>query len=166
VAATTYVASILTYGRWEAGVSIIKTAILAAGVAIGIGLAGCATRDAGGKGTLPPPPAAAAPSPYTPEHPLQPAPGGSASRDVVRVDSGRGYAIEVRDYLIPLDKEVTVDLGGPAMVEVRHGGGEATIGGASPQKIAQGAVFTVPDDQTLRVTARGEPMTLRAWIYR
>jgi hypothetical protein len=48
---------------------------------------------------------------------------------------------------------------------VRHGGGEASIAG-TVQKIAQGSVLTVGDDQSLQVTARGEPLMLRAWIYR
>lgn len=127
-------------------------------------VAACATQDRGGKRLLPRSPANPPAAPYTPEHPLEPGPGGSASRDVFRVDSGRGYAIEVRDYLAPLDKTVTIDFSGPAVVEVRQGDGEISIAGAA-QKVAQGAVFTVPDTQSLQVTARGEPMQLRAWIY-
>jgi len=127
-------------------------------------LAACASQDNGGTAALPRPPANPPVAPYTPDHPLEPGPGGSASRDVFHADSGRGYAIEVRDYLAPLDEPVTIDFGGPAAVEVRQGGGEITIGGAT-QKVGQGSVFTVPDTQNLRVTARGEPMQFRAWIY-
>lgn len=128
-------------------------------------LAACATGDSGGRALLPPPPSDARASAYTPARAYVAAEGGAAARDVFRADSGRGYAIEVRDYLAPLDKPVTLAFSGAAVVEVRHGGGEASIGG-TVRKIAQGSVFTVGDDQNLQVTARGEPMTLRAWIYR
>lgn len=143
----------------------IRGAALLAGI-VSVGVAGCASRDTGGKAPLPRPPAAANPSPYAPDRPLQPAPGGWATRDVVRVDSGRGYSIEVRDYLVPLDKPVSIDFGGVAVVEVRSGEGEMAVGDSPPQKVGQGFVTTVGEDAKLRVTARGEPMTLRAWIYR
>lgn len=94
-----------------------------------------------------------------------PGPGGTASRDVFRTDTGRGYTIEVRDYLAPLDKPATIDFGGAAAVEVRQGGGEISVGG-DKQRVVQGSVFTVPDTARLEVVARGEPMILRAWIYR
>jgi len=147
-------------------VSIRRFATLVACLSLSIGLAACASHDAGGKAPLPRPAAGANPSPYTPEKPLQVTPGGFAARDVVRVDSGGGYSIEVRDYLVPLDKQVTIDFGGVAVVEVRSGGGEVSMAGAAAQKVAQGSVFSVPDDATAQFTARGEPMTLRAWIYR
>lgn len=127
-------------------------------------LAACATSDSGGRALLPRPPSDARPSPYAPERPYLAAEGGASARDVFRTDSGRGYTIEVRDYLAPLDKPVTIAFNGAAVVEVRHGSGEASIAG-TVQKVAQGSVLTVGDDQNLQVTARGEPMMLRAWIY-
>jgi hypothetical protein len=147
-------------------VGILRSAALLACFSLSIGALACASHDTGGKRPLPRPPDGAKPSAYTPDHPLEPGPGGSASRDVVRVDSGRGYAIEVRDYLVPLDKNVTIDFGGVAVAEVRSGGGEVSIGDAPPQQLGQGSLFTVPDDAAARLIARGEPMTLRVWIYR
>ena len=101
-------------------------------------LAACATRDSGGRVLLPRPPSDARPSPYTPDRPYLAAEGGASARDVFRTDSGRGYTIEVRDYLAPLDKPVTIAFNGVAVVEVRHGGGEASIAG-TVQKIAHPA---------------------------
>jgi hypothetical protein len=132
---------------------------------LGLLLLSCASQDDGGKGPLPPPPPNPRAAPYTPEQPLEPGPGGSASRDVFQVETGRGFTVQIRDYVAPLDRTVTIEFGGAAVVEVRHGGGEVTVGGAA-QKVAQGAIFTVPDTQAAQVTARGEPMQLRAWIYR
>ena len=127
-------------------------------------LAACATRDSGGREILSRPPSDARPSPYAPARPYLAAEGGALARDVFRTDSGRGYTLEVRDYLAPLDRPVTIAFNGVAVVEVRHGSGEASIAG-TVQKIAQGSVLTLGDGQNLQVTARGEPMMLRAWIY-
>ena len=144
-----------------------RSATFLAGITLGLLLAGaCASQqDRGGRSPLPPPPPNPPQAPYVPEHPLEPGPGGSASRDVFRADSGRGYTIEVRDYLVPLDRQVTIDFGGAAVVEVRQGGGDISIAGTAG-KVNQGTVFTVPDVDSLKATARGEPMLLRAWIYR
>jgi hypothetical protein len=144
---------------------VLRRAVCLAGFALGLLVVSCASRDSGGKAPLPRPPANPPFAPYTPAQPLEPGPGGSASRDVFRVETGRGFTVQIRDYLAPLDRAVTIDFGGAAMVEVRTGGGEVTIGTAT-QKVAQGAVFTVGDTQSAQVTARGEPMLLRAWIYR
>ncbi len=127
--------------------------------------AACASRDSGGKGSLPQPGPNPPVASYMPERPLVPGPGGAFSRDVFRTDSGHGYTIEVRDYLAPLNREVTIDFGGAAVVEVRQGAGDVSIAG-EVRKVVQGTVFTVGDDQTAQITARGEPMILRAWIYR
>jgi hypothetical protein len=126
--------------------------------------AACATGDSGGRALLPPPSSDAKSSPYMPDRPYRPAEGGAAARDVFRTDSGRGYTIQVRDYLAPLDRSVTIAFNGAAVVEVRHGSGEASIAGTA-RKIEGGSVFTVDDGQSLHVTARGEPLMLRAWIY-
>lgn len=141
-----------------------RIATCLAGISLSLLLA-CALRDRGGKTLLPPPPANAPSAPYAPAKPFEPGPGGSVSRNVFQADSGRGFAVHVRDYLIPLDRAVTIDFGGSAVLEVRQGGGEVTAGSAA-RKIAQGTVFTVSDTEPLQVVARGEPMMLRAWIYR
>jgi hypothetical protein len=141
-----------------------RTATCLAGISLSLFLA-CASRDSGGKTILPPPPANAPPAPYTPANPFEADPGGSSSRNVFQADSGRGFTVLVRDYLVPLDRPVTIDFDGAAVVEVRQGGGEVTAGGVS-RKVAQGDTFTVSDTEKLQAVARGEPMVLRAWIYR
>lgn len=104
-------------------------------------------------------------SDYRPEIPFQPGPvEGVATRVVYRADSGRGYSVEVTDVAVGPGAPVNVPFAGPAVVEVRHGGGTAVTGGRSLE-LRLGTTLSVAEGETLTVTAR-EPTTLRAYVYR
>jgi hypothetical protein len=76
-----------------------------------------------------------------------------------------GYRIDMRDILVaPGQKAVDVELPGAAIVEVREGGGIATIGGRERQ-LTMGATFTLSQGDRVRVEARGGPLILRAHVF-
>jgi len=129
--------------------------------------AGCQTTDNGGKVGLPPPrPDATNFSDYKPDAPLTPTRDGLAERSVFTSDSGDGYVVEVRDFLIsPKQASVVVPLNGGAVVEVRDGAGNATVGDRR-MEIQRGSVLTVNEGEQLVITAKGDPVTLRTWIAR
>ena len=128
---------------------------------------GCKTTDNGGKSGLPPPPPDATNfSDYAPEAPLTPTRDGLAERKVFTSESVDGYVVEVRDFLIsPKQPSVVVPLAGGAVVEVRDGVGNASIGDRKLE-IQRGTVLTVNEGEQLVIAARGEPVTLRTWIAR
>jgi hypothetical protein len=128
--------------------------------------AGCRTAfEEGGKHGLPPaPPGTTDFSDYQPIHSFEPSGSGVAERTVYFAPSDEGYAVEVRDFLVsPEQPEAKLALAGAAVLEVRQGAGEATV---RERRIGlrPGIVFTADAGEALRVTARGEPLTLRTWI--
>jgi len=128
--------------------------------------AGCHTvSDEGGKRALPLPlPEITRYSDYQPDRPFVPSRNGVAERSVFTAASGEGYAVEVRDLLIsPRQQGADLAIAGGAVVEVRQGAGEATVGERKIE-LRPGTVFTVGEGEPLHVTARGEPLALRAWI--
>jgi len=104
-------------------------------------------------------------SDYRPSIPFQPGPvEGVATRTVFSTDSGRGYSVDVTDIAVRPGTAVSVPFAGPAMVEVRHGGGTAIAGGRNVE-LRSGTILTVGEGEALTVTAQ-EPTTLRAYVYR
>ena len=140
--------------------------LVAVGVALIVG-AGCQTvPDAGGRAPLPPPPPDPHYSDYEPENPYKPAGEGVAERSVFSASSGKGYGVEVLDFLVSLTKpEALVPLRGAALLEVQQGSGEAKVGERT-FALRPGTIFTVNQGERLHVTARGGPLALRTWIVK
>ena len=104
-------------------------------------------------------------SEYRPEIPFQPGPvEGVFTRIVFTADSGRGYSVDVTDVAVRPGTAIRVPFAGPAMVEVRHGGGSASTGNRNVE-LRLGTILTVAEGEPLIVTAQ-EPTTLRAYVYR
>lgn len=81
-----------------------------------------------------------------------------------------GYDVEVRDFLVsPKNPGAAINLANAAVLEVRQGSGEATVKRATETEkivLLQGTVFTVNARESLNVTAIGEPLALRSWIFK
>jgi len=126
------------------------------------------TADGRGKSGLPPPPPDATNfSDYQPQMPFLPTTNaGVARRQVFQTGSGEGYAVAVEDFLISSKApSATVPLAGAAVVEVRDGAGQATVGERHIE-LQRGTVFTVAEGESLAISPKGEPVTLRTWIVR
>lgn len=126
---------------------------------------GCRTAfEEGGKHALPPIPPDKGFSDYKPDHPYLPLGNGVAKRSVFTTTSPAGLAIDVQDFLVaPGHPAVDLALAGGAVLEVRQGTGEAVVG-EEKIELRPGLVVTVGAEEFLRITARGEPLALRAWI--
>ncbi len=128
--------------------------------------AGCRTvSDQASTQALPPiPPGATNFSDYEPDHPYGPSGDGVAERWVFTAPSDEGYTVEVRDFLVsPRQPKATLALAGAAVLEVRQGSGEGTVG-EEKVELRPGTVFTVDTGTPLYVSASDEPLALRAWI--
>jgi quercetin dioxygenase-like cupin family protein len=133
-----------------------------------LGLLGGVTVGCGegsrGVALLPPPPERLQLSQYQPDKPFVGTAAGPAGRSTFTVAED-GYQIDVRDVLIaPGQKAVDVEMPGVAILQVREGGGIATIGGRERQ-LTMGAIFTVSEGEKARVEARGGPLILRAHVF-
>ena len=127
---------------------------------------GCRTAfEEGGKHGLPPaPPGTTDFSDYEPIHPYLPSGNGVAARSMYTTASQEGYGVEIRDFLVALTyPDADLGLSGAAVLEVRRGAGEAVVG-EQRIELRPGVVFTADAGQSLRITARGEPLALRTWI--
>jgi mannose-6-phosphate isomerase-like protein (cupin superfamily) len=145
--------------------------LVVVGAALILG-AGCRTvSNADGSHGLPPaPPDTTDFSDYEPDHPFEPTKPGVAERSVFTAPSDEGhtveYTVEVRDFLVaPAQPEadLAITLADAAVLEVRQGSGEATVG-KEKIELRPGTVFTVDAGEPLWLTTRDEPLALRAWI--
>jgi len=139
--------------------------LVAVGGALILG-AGCRTvSDKGAMhGLPPPPPGPTSFSDYQPDHPYEPSGKGVAERSMYSTASPEGYDVVVRDFLVsPIQAKAELAIAGAAVLEVRQGSGEATVGEREID-LQPGTVFTIGDGESLWLSARGEPLALRAWI--
>lgn len=139
-------------------------------VVVGAGLllsTGCRTAfEEGGKHGLPPaPPGTTDFSDYEPNQSYEMTRPGVAERSMYKTTASQeGFDVEVRDFLVaPAYPAVPLALDGAAVLEVRQGSGKATVGERKVE-VRPGTIFTVDEGNSLRLTAQGEPLVLRAWI--
>jgi hypothetical protein len=117
-----------------------------------------------GVALLAPPPERIQLSQSRADRPFVATPAGLAER-LTFTATDDGYRIDVRDILVaPGQKAVDVEMPGAAIVEVREGGGIATIGGRE-RPLTMGATFTLSQGDRARVEARGGPLILRAHVF-
>lgn len=76
-------------------------------------------------------------------------------------------AVEIRDLLIPPNQQVAVQAAADsALYEVLTGAGVVTISGKA-QEVSSGAMFLVPQGESLTIQSRGaDPIVLRAHIIK
>jgi hypothetical protein len=130
--------------------------LLATALACSIGCAG----NQRGRALVATPPT---PSDYQPPAPftMTERATGLLARAVFRSPDSDPYHVELEDLLIqPASSAVVVPLSQAAVVDVRSGDGDATVG---QRRVAlqQGATFAVPAGERLSIQPRGGPVMLR-----
>jgi len=125
---------------------------------------GCQTD---GVGLLPGPPAGELKfSEYKPESPYTELVPGLLTRTVHPADSGAGYRVEVRDFLVgPAQRTSQASLPGPAIFEIRSGGGLITAGGKSTE-VRVGSTLAVPEGEAFTIENKGDvAITVRVHLF-
>jgi len=118
---------------------------------------GCAA-NRGGRTPIPAPTQS---SDYQPPNALAPRDTGLLGRSVFRTIESDPYRVEFEDVLVqPSSSPTALPLSQAAVIEVRSGEGEATIGDRRVE-LRQGTTFAVSAGERLTVQPRGEPVTLR-----